>query len=235
MKNNYGNYVVQKALKVAKGYLKFKLIILILKNIDKIGDKKLIIKWNSIIGEHLPPEMKLCFEINNLNFNDDLNNYNTSNIVRGNNKLKFGNNAKFNNNNFTKYSNYKKERNRNLNSNYNFPFTQPNLQMGNQNFHNLNLFEQNQNNFSLNINRPFESNPFPSRMNNSFQNYPYSPIPPFTTNLNYPNSSSQNVNASQNIQNYPNFPFNNSSNYPINNFNNNFNNKNAFYFDKRKK
>ena len=52
MKNNYGNYVVQKALKLAKGENKLKLIQIILKNIEKIGDKKLIAKWKSIVDIH---------------------------------------------------------------------------------------------------------------------------------------------------------------------------------------
>lgn len=53
MKNNYGNYVVQKALKLAKGSLKSKLITTIVKNIDKIGDKKLMMKWKSIVNTHI--------------------------------------------------------------------------------------------------------------------------------------------------------------------------------------
>ena len=49
MKNNYGNYVVQKALKLANESDKTKLVNCIIRNIDKIGDKKLIHKWKSII------------------------------------------------------------------------------------------------------------------------------------------------------------------------------------------
>lgn len=53
MKNNYGNYVVQKALKLSQGQMKAKLVNSIMKNIEKIGDKKLIMKWKSILNEHL--------------------------------------------------------------------------------------------------------------------------------------------------------------------------------------
>lgn len=56
MKNNYGNYVVQKALRLSSGHMKGKLISTILKNIDKIGDKKLMIKWQGIINGHLAEE-----------------------------------------------------------------------------------------------------------------------------------------------------------------------------------
>jgi hypothetical protein len=55
MKNNFGNFVVQKALKMAnesrdKNLLK--LIQLINKNLEKIGEKKLILKWRSIINSY---------------------------------------------------------------------------------------------------------------------------------------------------------------------------------------
>jgi hypothetical protein len=53
MKNNYGNYVVQKALKLSQSPFKEQLITAIIKNIEKIGDKKLIMKWQSIVTSHL--------------------------------------------------------------------------------------------------------------------------------------------------------------------------------------
>lgn len=59
MKNNYGNYVVQKALKISCGAPKLKLIISILKNIEKIGDKKLIVKWKNIVISCLPKENEM--------------------------------------------------------------------------------------------------------------------------------------------------------------------------------
>lgn len=59
MKNNYGNYVVQKALKISSGNPKLKLIISILKNIEKIGDKKLIAKWKNIVISCLPNDNEM--------------------------------------------------------------------------------------------------------------------------------------------------------------------------------
>jgi len=59
MKNNYGNYVVQKALKISLGGSKLKLIISILKNFEKIGDKKLMSKWKNIIFIYLPNENEM--------------------------------------------------------------------------------------------------------------------------------------------------------------------------------
>lgn len=52
MKNNYGNYVVQKALKLAPKEGKLILIDQIRKNIEKVVDKKLICKWKSIVESH---------------------------------------------------------------------------------------------------------------------------------------------------------------------------------------
>ena len=49
MKNSFGNYVVQKALKLCTGFLKVKLTNNIKKNIEKINDKKLVSKWKSIL------------------------------------------------------------------------------------------------------------------------------------------------------------------------------------------
>lgn len=53
MKNNYGNYVVQKALKLANNAGKNKLVEVILRNLEKIGDKKLILKWKFIVQSHV--------------------------------------------------------------------------------------------------------------------------------------------------------------------------------------
>lgn len=53
VKNNYGNYVVQKALKLATGKYKMMLINAILKNLDKIGEVKLMLKWQNIVEGHV--------------------------------------------------------------------------------------------------------------------------------------------------------------------------------------
>lgn len=53
MENNYGNYVIQKALKLSNKLDKITLIQNIYRNINKIKDKKLIEKWKSIIEANL--------------------------------------------------------------------------------------------------------------------------------------------------------------------------------------
>lgn len=54
IKNNYGNYVVQKALKISMNESKVKLIFNILNDIDKVKDWKLNLKWKNIILNNLP-------------------------------------------------------------------------------------------------------------------------------------------------------------------------------------
>ena len=49
MRNNFGNYVVQKAVKLSSGKSKERLIKEIMKNIHKLEDKKIISKWKTII------------------------------------------------------------------------------------------------------------------------------------------------------------------------------------------
>jgi hypothetical protein len=53
IKNNYGNYVLQKALKLANVSSKLSLVNSILQNLEKLGDKKLIIKWKHIVDGSL--------------------------------------------------------------------------------------------------------------------------------------------------------------------------------------
>ena len=60
MKSNYGNYVIQKALKLAKGEKKNDLIFNAAKLINKLNENKLINKWKSILSPYiseLPVEM----------------------------------------------------------------------------------------------------------------------------------------------------------------------------------
>ena len=53
MKNNFGNYVIQKALKISSNEDKKKLAFEVERNIFKLNDKKLILKWKSIVYPHL--------------------------------------------------------------------------------------------------------------------------------------------------------------------------------------
>jgi hypothetical protein len=53
MKNNFGNYVIQKALKISNGDNLRLLLNDVLCNISKLNDKKLIAKWKSIVNPYL--------------------------------------------------------------------------------------------------------------------------------------------------------------------------------------
>jgi len=53
MKNNYGNYVVQKALKLANEVNRKLIIDMVLKNLERVGDKKLIMKWRFIVQSYI--------------------------------------------------------------------------------------------------------------------------------------------------------------------------------------
>ena len=53
MKSGYGNYVVQKALKISKGNNRVYLVDNVNKNINKLCDKKLIAKWKSIVASYI--------------------------------------------------------------------------------------------------------------------------------------------------------------------------------------
>ena len=53
MRSNYGNYVIQKAIKLSKGENKNKLVFNAAKEINKLNDAKLIIKWKSILSPHI--------------------------------------------------------------------------------------------------------------------------------------------------------------------------------------
>ena len=53
MKSNYGNYVIQKAIKLAKGSSKNKIVFNAAKEIEKLKDNKLIQKWKSLLAPHI--------------------------------------------------------------------------------------------------------------------------------------------------------------------------------------
>ena len=50
MINHYGNYVVQKAIKLSSGESQERLIQEIIKNLCKLEDRKIINKWRTIIS-----------------------------------------------------------------------------------------------------------------------------------------------------------------------------------------
>ena len=80
MKNNFGNYVIQKALRLCSGNDRRKLVIEVSKNIYKLNDKKLIVKWKNLIIPHLEAlkieENILLSKKGNLNDKNKENNVN---------------------------------------------------------------------------------------------------------------------------------------------------------------
>jgi hypothetical protein len=60
MKNNYGNYVVQKALKLSNDVNKRRIIEMVVKNLERIGEKKLMMKWKFIVQSCIA-EMGNCY------------------------------------------------------------------------------------------------------------------------------------------------------------------------------
>ena len=67
MKNPFGNYVVQKALKLSSGYYKGKLTGIIKKHIEKLNDRKLINKWKEILANVTGNKLSLAhLDINKL-------------------------------------------------------------------------------------------------------------------------------------------------------------------------
>ena len=51
IRNSYGNYVIQKAVKLSSGKIREKLIKEIVKNLNKLEEKKIISKWKMIISQ----------------------------------------------------------------------------------------------------------------------------------------------------------------------------------------
>jgi hypothetical protein len=76
MKSNYGNYVIQKAIKLAKGEYKNKFVFTAAKEINKLNDNKLIQKWKSILASHIkdlnPEQIKELKSRNYFQKNDKL-------------------------------------------------------------------------------------------------------------------------------------------------------------------
>lgn len=60
MINMYGNYVVQKALRLCSKKEKKNIIENIVKNIEKIKDKKINTKWKSIVESHVDGNTLRC-------------------------------------------------------------------------------------------------------------------------------------------------------------------------------
>lgn len=62
MKNSYGNYVVQKALKIAEGEDKKSIVQSIQNNIPVISDKKIRQKWTVLLEQGIENDPNFQFE-----------------------------------------------------------------------------------------------------------------------------------------------------------------------------
>ena len=72
MKSSFGNYVVQKALKVSNEENRNKLVETILNNIEKLNERKLIDKWKKIVSNSKGICLSPC-EDYNYNNNNSIN------------------------------------------------------------------------------------------------------------------------------------------------------------------
>ena len=78
IKNSFGNFVLQKALKLTSGRKKTKLTNAIKKSLEKLSDKKLIKKWKTILQSSLHLT---------LNLNQDLKNQNNNSFYSSNDHI----------------------------------------------------------------------------------------------------------------------------------------------------
>jgi hypothetical protein len=85
IKNSYGNYVVQKALKLSTGNNKTSFINCIKKNLEKLTDKKLTNKWKTILNN------SMHLNLGAIEYNTTLNSSNSSN-----NSSQMSNNSAYN-------------------------------------------------------------------------------------------------------------------------------------------
>ena len=67
IKNNFGNYVIQTALKNCKGKVKMILVNSIENNLGFLGDKKLIYKWKKLISSNIQNNINIMNNKNNIN------------------------------------------------------------------------------------------------------------------------------------------------------------------------
>ena len=84
IKSPYGNYVIQKALKLSKLVYKRKLISLILKDLKKLEDKKLIAKWKMIINNIQSANKNLIADLSNTSTNHSEVSLNSPNFCYNN-------------------------------------------------------------------------------------------------------------------------------------------------------
>ena len=126
IKNSFGNFVLQKALKLSSGRRKTKLTNSIKKSLDKLSDKKLIKKWKTILSSSSHLNLNLENNINqNNSFFSSGDHISSSPISeRGNN------NSSFTNTFFSQKDNFF----RNMHTPRNSPMIRPQLSVNNSPF-----------------------------------------------------------------------------------------------------
>ena len=72
LKNNYGNYVIQRVLRYSTGNSKLSLINLIIKNMEKLGDRRLILKWKGIIDGIISNNQNQSLNQNEIFYHKDI-------------------------------------------------------------------------------------------------------------------------------------------------------------------
>jgi hypothetical protein len=91
MKNAFGNYVIQKALKISSGFHKVKLSNNIKKQLEKMQDTKMVSKWKGILNNISSNNLMVNQKIK-LNSNDNsLNNSFNSNVSSNSNASGYSN------------------------------------------------------------------------------------------------------------------------------------------------
>jgi len=183
MKSSYGNYVMQKALKVSSGDNKSKLAEAILSNLDKLNDKKLIFKWKQISSEATGKSLSFPCQENFGNYSHNISpntsfnsaNSNMSNNSRNSTKNNvnsnhtfFNNQIQYNLNNNMMFNNHIQNNLNNMNNNFN-----PNALRKNMiNQTNINT-NQNINNFFMqkNFSKSYNNSPVNMRMDQIFPSY----------------------------------------------------------------
>ena len=170
MKNPYGNYVIQKALRLATGYHKGKLTGIIKKHLEKLHDKKLIGKWKKILSDLSGNNLTINhpYKTNNqMNLStDSMNNSNNSlNSSPVNSPLNSGRSNK-SNNSFTSSVLSNNSFNPQNNSSNNM------MNVNHMNLNNFNLYANNlnYNNSPMNNNLKNNMNLSPMNMNLSQMN-----------------------------------------------------------------
>lgn len=85
MKNQYGNYVVRKALSLSTGPIKSKLMHHLKKNLEKLTDNKLITKWQTIINQFTNNSLRVQNNSHQASFGDSFNSSGLNSSFNSNN------------------------------------------------------------------------------------------------------------------------------------------------------